>query len=263
MYHRDWRARPKGRPIDLDTNPYELSSLTDLVGLLMDGWQISHLRYADHCDAPGAVVSPAAFLGLERADQQAWIYILDDGRSLSHRSLIALFREHPNVWKHRSGAQIDRAMPAPEVPPVPAEQWSTLRDALPGEVDLSPTGLRGVICVNQSQAIDGVTVAVTSLERFADGARAHYLCHAPGRRFREQAGALDAIAVDDAARMYRVASLTRRQRGNRIEGSLALAPAIPLDARTLTITIGNLGPSASGEPQPGPWVFPISLDASA
>ncbi len=229
----------------------------------MDGWQISHLRYADHSDAPGAPVSPAAFLGLERADQATWIYILDDGRSLSHRSLIALFRDHPNVWKHRSGTQIDRATPAPDGPPVPAEQWGGDAEALPREVDLSPTGLRGVICVNQSQAIDGVTVAITSLERFADGARAHYLCHAPGRRFREQAGALDAIAVDDAARMYRVASLTRRQRGNRIEGSLALAPAIPPQARTLTITIGNLGPSATGVPEPGPWVFPIALDAPA
>src|SRR5271167_1005339 len=130
--------------------------------MLMDGWQISHLRYADHCDAPGAPVSPAAFLGLERSDQVAWIYILDDGRSLSHKSLIAMFREHPNVWKHRSGAQIDRAMPAPDGPPVPADQWGGPPDAAPREVDLSPTGLRGVICVNQSQAIDGVTVAVTS-----------------------------------------------------------------------------------------------------
>ena len=41
---------------------------------------------------------------------------------------------------------------------------------------------------------------------------------------------------------------------------LALAPAIPTDARTITITIGNLGPSASGDRQPGPWVFPITLD---
>jgi hypothetical protein len=236
--------------------------LTDLVVMLMDGWQVSQLRYADHCDEPGAPVSPAAFIGLERADQQAWIYILDDGRSLSHRSLIGLFRDHPSVWKHRSGAQIDRAMPARDTPLVPAEQWSAIPDVFPAEIDLSPAGLRGVLCVNQSQAIDGVTVAITSLERFADGARAHYLCHAPGRRFREQAGALDAIAVDDAARMYRVASLARRQHGNRIEGSLALAPAIPLDARTLTITIGNLGPSANGDRQPGPWVFPISLDAS-
>jgi hypothetical protein len=240
--------------------PYELSSLNDLLRMLIDGWQISHLRYADHCDAPGAPTAPAAFLGLVRADQQAWIYILDDGRSLSHRSVIALFRDHPNVWKHRSGAHIDLEMPVPEAPPVPAEEWGAIPDAFPGEVDLSPAGLRGVVCVNQTQSIDGVTVAITSVERFADGARAHYLCHAPGRSFRAQAGALDAIAVDDAARMYRVASLARRQHGNRIEGSLALAPAIPTDARTITITIGNLGPSASGDRQPGPWVFPITLD---
>jgi hypothetical protein len=231
--------------------------------MLMDGWQIVHLRYADHCDAPGAAVVPAAFVGLERSDRQAWIYILDDGRSLSHRSLVALFREHPNVWKHRSGAQIDRAMPARPTPPIPAEQWGAIPKAFPREVDLSPTGLRAVVCVNQSQSIDGVTVAITSLERFADGARAHYLCHAPGRRFREQAGALDAIAVDDSARMYRVEPLTRRQRGNRIEGALALAPVIPPHVRTLTITIGNLGPSANGDRQPGPWVFPIALDASS
>jgi hypothetical protein len=234
--------------------------LTDLVGLLLDGWQIAHLRYADHCDVPGGPVAPAAFIGLERSDSQAWIVIIDDGRSLSHRSLIMLFGDHPNVWKHRSGAHIDRAMPAPDTPPLPAEQWGAVPDAFSGDLDLSPAGLRGVVCVNQSQAIDGVTVAITSLERFADGARAHYLCHAPGRRFREQAGALDAIAVDDAARMYRVASRTRRQQGNRIEGSLVLVPAVPHDARTLTITIGNLGPGSDGEPQPGPWVFPIGLE---
>ena len=263
MYHRPESACDKGRPIDLDSTPYELSSLVDLIGMLMDGWQIAHLRYADHCDVPGGPVSPAAFIALERSDQAAWIVIMDDGRSLSHTSLIALFRDHPNVWKHRSGAHIDRAMPAPNTPPVPAEEWGPNPAAFPDELDLSPGGLRAVVCVNQSQAIDGVTVAITSLERFADGARAHYLCHAPGRRFREQAGALAAIAVDDAARLYRVASLAQHQRGNRIEGALALVPAIPHDARTLTITIGNLGPSTNGQPHPGPWVFPIGLDATS
>jgi hypothetical protein len=262
VYHRLESGCDKGRPIDLDSTPYELSSLVDLIGMLMDGWQIAHLRYADHCDVPGGPVSPAAFIALERSDQAAWIVIMDDGRSLSHTSLIALFRDHPNVWKHRSGAHIDRAMPAPDAPPVPAEQWGAVPDVFPAGLDLSPGGLRAVVCVNQSQAIDGVTVAITSLERFADGARAHYLCHAPGRRFREEAGALDAIAVDDGARLYRVASLAQHQRGNRIEGALALVPAIPHDARTLTITIGNLGPSTNGQPHPGPWVFPIGLDTT-
>lgn len=263
VYHRGVSAGDKDHPIDLESTPYDPSSLVDLIGMLMDGWQIAHLRYADHCDIPGGRVTPAAFIALERSDQTAWLVIVDDGRSVSHTNLITLFRDHPNVWKHRSGADIDRTMSAPDTPPVPAEEWGDFSDASPDELDLSPGGLRGVVCVNQSQAIDGVTVAITSLERFAGGARAHYLCHAPGRRFREQAGALDAIAVDDGARLYRVASMGQHQRGNRIEGALGLVPAIPHDARTLTITIGNLGPGANGQPQPGPWVFPIGLDTAS
>jgi hypothetical protein len=219
------------------------------------------MHYADRCDLDGARGGPAAFFALCRSDQSRHLFLVDDGRALSHRSLLALFREHPHVWKHRSARSIGETSAVPEAPPRAPEEWGTVEEPFPASLDLSPTTLRGVVCVNQTQSIDGVTLAVTSLERFAGGARAHYLCHAPGRRFREEAGALDAIAVDDGGRMYRVAALERRQRGIRIEGSLALGPAVPADARMVTITIGTLGPDAGGEGLPGPWVFPIPLDA--
>lgn len=241
---------------------YRLGSLTDLLELLVDGWHIEHLHYADRCGLAGGPDAPAAFFGLTRSEQREHLYLVEDGRSMSHRSLIAMFREHPHVWKHRSGSAL-RDFTVPESPPRPPEVWGTVPEPFPDALMLCPTTLRGVVCVNQTQSMDGVTMAVTALERYADGARAHYLCHAPERRFRDDAAAMDAIAVDDGGRMYRVASLQRNQRGARIEGSLAIAPAVPAGASLLTLTIGTLGQGAEGPGAPGPWVFPIPLDPQA
>jgi hypothetical protein len=250
----------RGSPPIEHTDAYRLGSLSDLVELLVDGWQIEHLHYADRCGLAGGPDAPGAFFGLARSEQREHLYLVDDGRSMSHRTLIAMFREHPHVWKHRSGSGVPE-FTVPESPPRPPELWGTVEEPFPDTLTLCPTTLRGVLCVNQTQSMDGVTFAVTSLERFADGARAHYLVHAPERRFRDDTGAMDAIAVDDAGRMYRVAQLEHTHRGTRIEGALAIAPAIPAGARTLTLTIGTLGPGQEGRGAPGPWVFPIPLDA--
>jgi len=262
VYDRGPPNRDREPPAIEHIDPYRLGSLGDLIELLLAGWQIEHLHYADRCGLEGGEDVPGAFFGLTRSDQHEHMYLVDDGRSMSHRALLGLFRDHPHVWKHRNGRQIEH-LTVPEAPPRPPEQWGDVPESFPAGIALCPTTLRGVVCVNQTQSIDGVTLALTSLERYEGGARAHYLCHAPERRFRDEAGALDAIAVDDQGRMYRVAPLERRQRGFRIEGSLVLAPAVPHDARTLTLTIGTLGPGADDRGVPGPWVFPIPLDTQS
>ncbi len=252
----------KERPIS-SQSPYRLGSLGDVVHLLVEGWQVERLHYADTCSYEGADGCPAAFISLTRADARESLYVVDDGRAYSHRSLVALFREHPHVWKRRttgSGAE-EAAASVPPGPPQAAGEWGEVPRPFPEALDFSPAALRGVVPVNQTQSIDDTTIALTCIERFERGARAHYLCHAPEARAREALGAIDVIAVDDQGRLYEVAPWGRTQRGNRITGSLALAPAVPAGSRRLTITIGTLGHDGPGDSLPGPWVFPIPLDA--
>lgn len=249
--------RGGGDPIDTQ-NPYRLGSLGDLIGLLLDGWQVEHLHYADTCSLEGADGRPAAFALLVRGDAREHLYIVDDGRALSHRSLIAMFREHPHVWKRRSTG-LSEMVDIPSTPPQAAEEWGAVPEPFPDALDLSPGTLRGVVPVNQTQSVDQVTISITCLERFEHGARIHYLCHAPDARSRGEMGALDVIAVDDTGRLYRVAPGERTQRGNRITGTLAVAPCVPPGTRQVTVTIGTLGHDA-GDALPGPWVFPIPLE---
>jgi hypothetical protein len=103
-------------------------------------------------------------------------------------------------------------------------------------------------------------MALTSLERHGGGARLRFMCRASDAATRRRMSVLDVIAVDDRARLYRVASAESRPEGNRLEGAFALAPAIPDDVGLLTVTVGTIGDE--GRPQdgvPGPWVFPIRL----
>src|SRR5688572_31607127 len=79
---------------------YKLGSLGDLVELLIDGWQIEHLHYADRCGQASGGSPAGAFIELTRPDQGRYgLYIQDDGRAFSHRALVALFRESPHIWK--------------------------------------------------------------------------------------------------------------------------------------------------------------------
>lgn len=227
--------------------------------LVLDGWQVEALHYADTCLLEGAAGGPAAFVVLVRADAREHIYIADDGRALSHRSLIGMFREHPHVWKRRSTGLGELSGEVPSTAPQLAEEWGSVPEPFPEALDLSPGTLRGVVPVNQTQSVDDVTISITCLERFEHGARVHYLCHAPDARAREELGAIDVIAVDDSGRLYRVAPAERIQRGNRITGSLAVAPCVPAGTRQVTITIGTLGHHTGGS-VPGPWVFPIPLE---
>jgi hypothetical protein len=241
---------------------YKLGSLGDLVEFLVDGWQIEHLHYADSCGVASSGGPPAAFVELTRPDQGRYgLYIPDDGRAFSHRALIALFRERPHIWKHRTADRIHAASAdTPMATPREPEEWGEMPEPFPDGLVFSPGTLRGVVPVLQTQSVDQVTIALTALERYQHGARVRYLAHAADAKKRKQLGLWDVVAVDDEGRLYRVASLETKREGNRQEGALAIAPAIPRDIRMLTVTVGTVGENRRGhEGIAGPWVFPIPL----
>jgi hypothetical protein len=234
---------------------FELAGLGDLMELLLDGWRIDRLHYADRSGASGP---PAAFVDLVRgAGERRAVYVPDDGRALSHRALVGLFRETPGIWKHRS----PDAIPPPDAEAAaPPEEWGEVPEPFPQALVFGPGTLRAVVAVNQVQSVEGLDVALTSLERHDDGARLRFMCRASDAATRRRMSALDVIAVDDCGRLYRVASAESRPEGNRLEGAFALAPAIPEDVGLLTVTVGTIGDAE--RPQdgvPGPWVFPIRL----
>jgi hypothetical protein len=239
---------------------YRLGSLGDLVELLVDGWQIEHLHYADHCGLDGDHQPPAAFIELTRPDQGRYgLFIPDDGRAFSHRALISMFRERPHIWKHRTAERIHAmAGDAPMAAPTEPREWGEVVEPFPQALTFSPGTLRGVTAVDQTLSVDEVTLALTAIERYQDGARMRYLAHTKDPRKRKHLGApSDVLVVDEAGRRYRVACLESRRDGNRAEGALALAPAIPKDVGAITVTVGSLGDARLA----GPWVFPIQLSS--
>jgi hypothetical protein len=248
-------------PVTVD-EPYELSSLGDLIERLIDGWQIEGLHYADSCAPVGPADAPGAFFELRRPDAgKRRVFIPDDGRAFSHRSVIELFRDRPHIWKHRSPSRFPDQPEAPPGPPRLPDEWGEVPGDFPEGLGFAPGELRSVIAVNQSQSADGVTVAATALEIFEAGARLRYLAHAEGGAARRDLDVLETIAIDDAGRLYRVEQLPSDRRGNRVDGALAIAPAPPVDTSRLTVTIGTVGDSV-GDPARGPWVFPMVLRES-
>ncbi|MBJ7455214.1 MAG: hypothetical protein JHC74_04055 [Thermoleophilia bacterium] len=238
----------------IDGAPYELASLGDLIELIVEGWTISRMHYADRSGPSGP---PAAYFGLARGpDEWRGVFIPDDGRALSHRSLVGLFRDHPAIWKHRSSDTI--AAPGAEGS-VPAEEWGSVPDRFPDGMAFGPSTLREVVRVAQVQSIAGLDIALVALERHDSGARLQYMCHASDQRTRAEMVMLDVIAVDDAGRMYRVACVPSAPVGNRLDGTLVIAPPIPADVRRLTVTVGTVLDASEGRQTSGPWVFPIPL----
>lgn len=233
---------------------FELASLGDLVELLIDGWRIDRLHYADRSGAAGP---PAAYFDLVRgAGERRGVFVPDDGRAMSHRALVALFREAPGIWKHRSPG----AIAPPDAAPPSAEPWGPVAEPFPDALAFAPSTLRTVVAVNQVQSVEGLDIALTSLERHDDGARLRFICRASDAATRRHMRVLDVIAVDDAGRLYRVAPVEGRPEGNRLDGALAIAPAVPDDVAMLTVTIGTVGDDGGGAAgTPGPWVFPIRL----
>jgi len=240
---------------------YELGSLGDLVELLIDGWQVEGLHYADRSGPGGTVGPPAAFFRLVRGpDERMGVYVPDDGRAFSHRALVALFRERPEVWKHRS----PHSVPWPEQPPEAAEEPEEVPEDFPDGLALGPSTLRSVHPVNQCQTIDGLTIALTALECHEGCARLRYMAHASNARTRRQMRILDVLAVDDAGRRYCVATPPPRVEGNRFDGELVLAPGLGRARARLTVTVGTVADEpGAGERVLGPWVFPIPLTRKA
>jgi hypothetical protein len=241
--------------VGLGRERFGLASLGDLMELLIDGWRIDRLHYADRSGASGP---PAAFVDLVRgADERRAVYVPDDGRALSHRALVALFRESPGIWKHRSPDAIPPPEPAAATPP---EEWGRVPEPFPRALVFGPATLRAVVAVNQIQSVEGLDIALTSLERHDEGARLRFMCRASDAATRRRMSILDVIAVDDSARLYRVACAESLPEGNRLEGAFAVAPAIPEDVGLLTVTVGTVGDEGRPEERvPGPWVFPIRL----
>jgi hypothetical protein len=247
--------------VGLGRERFELAGLGDLMELLIDGWRIDRLHYADRSGAAGA---PAAFFDLVRgAGERRAVYVPDDGRALSHRALVSLFRETPGIWKHRSP---DAIPPVEHDSDTPPEEWGSVPEPFPEALVFGPGTLRAVVPVNQIQSVAGLDMALTALERHDGGARLRFMCRASDAATRRRMAVLDVIAVDDAARLYRVASIESSSHGNRLEGAFALAPAIPDDVRRLTVTVGTVGAVGDGErlddEVSGPWVFPIALGPS-
>ncbi len=244
----------------LDDARFQLASLGDLMELLVEGWRIEKMQYADRSAPSGP---PAAYFSLVRGTtgEVRGVFVPDDGRALSHHALVELFRDHPGVWKHRSFATVDA--PGSEAPEAP-EEWGDVPEPFPDALLLVPATLREVVPVSQAQSAGGLDIALVALERHDGGARIGYMCHASDARTRGEMQMLDVIAVDDGGRRYRVAATDARPEGNRLQGSLVVAPAIPDGVRRLTVTVGTVRDDGDGPRlTSGPWVFPIPLGPGA
>ena len=145
--------------------------------LLVEGWRIEHMHYADR----SAGVGPAGGVLRPRPGRGA-----SSARRLRPRRRpgllpplagAALPREPGHLEApHRRG---HRRADAPESP-LPRGLGRGAR-ALPGGA--LPSGrrrLRGVVPVNQVQSVDGLDIALVALERHEGGARLRYMCHASG-----------------------------------------------------------------------------------
>lgn len=229
-----------------------LQSLGDLLALIVEGWRIERMFYADRSRGSGA---PAAYFDLSRRDEPPMrVHIPADGRTFSHRALVSLFRESPHVWKYRSADVVpvgDDAAPA---------GWADLPDGVPHRSAFRPTTLRRVVPVNQVQCVDDLHIAITALKCHDEGARLRYIAHASDAGTRRQMTVLDVAVVDDLGRRYAVEAAERQAEGNHLSGALAIAPGIVDDVRQITVTIGTVADGdGDGLRALGPWVFPIVL----
>lgn len=197
---------------------------------------------------------------LSRGGEREFRYVPEDDRGYSHRALVALLRERPHIWKHRSPESAASAVSDSG----PASAWAEPDEPFPDSLPIGAAQLRGVVAVNQSQAIDDITVAVTSLERFEDGARLRLLVQDGSLHRRPDLCTLDVVAVDDRGRMYRVATSQAAGAMGSVEAEILLGPAPPRDVGRLTIAVGAVGDAdGAGSAVPGPWIFPIELGPPA
>lgn len=245
-----------------DIDRYQRGSLGDLIQLMVDGWEITHLHYGDVCGDPGMEVDvAAAFVVLRRPDSGLrGIYIPDDERALSHRGLVELFRQSPRIWKHRTAEAVRQRLKEQIDAEASreADEWGHVLDPADMLMEVRPAELVDVIGLGQVETIEGVTVAVLSIERYRSFSRVRYLAHTVGTLRGGSLAALDVLVVDNRGRRYRSASVGVERAGSRLEGVIALTPGIPRDVTALTVTIGTLGASGP-DGHLGPWVFPVVL----
>lgn len=238
---------------------YSLGGLGDLVELLVDGWRILSMHYAD-VSGPDADGPPAAFVELERpGDGRRGLYVPDDGRAYGHASLVARFRESPHIWKHRSPDRVPETVAELLGGASEAGEWGSVTEPFPEALAFAPATLRAVTPVCQTTSVDGVTIALTALERHEGGARVRYLAHAEDPTRRGAISVFDVLAVDDLGRRYRTATADVTRIGNRAEGTIVVAPEVSGDVARLTVTIGSAGDPEGQGSSLGPWVFPIRL----
>ena len=133
-------------------------------------------------------------------------------------------------------------------------------EPFPGALIFSPGTLRGVVAIDQTDSVGDVTVALTVLERYADGARLRFMIQSGEARKRKHMNLVGVEITDDRGRNYRTAVLEASHDGSRVEGALALAPAIPRDVADLTIRVAGVGdPKKPEAAAAGPWSFPVQM----
>ena len=140
-------TRTRERTIQTEER-YRLGSLGDLIELLIDGWQIEHLHYAERCGRDGAAADAAG--RVRRADPARPGPL----RPASSRTTAApsrtapwsrCFRERPQIWKHRTADRIHQmAGDAPMAVPQEPEEWGEVVQPFPQGLVFSPGTLRGV-----------------------------------------------------------------------------------------------------------------------
>ena len=144
----------------------------------------------------------------------------------------------------------------------PHEQadWSEVVDPFPGAVVFSPGTLRGVDAIDQTQSVGEVTVALTALERYRDGARLRFLIQTPDARKRRQMQMIGLEVTDDRGRRYTTALLDENHDGSRLDGVYAIGPGIPADAGELSVRIAAIGDAKKeSEATQGPWAFDVQI----
>ena len=119
---------------------YRLGSLGDLVELLVDGWQIEHLHYADHCGMDGRGTGPPRpSSSSTRPDQGR--YGLSSrtmaGRSRTGRS-VALFRERPRSGSTARGPHPRHGRRRPMAVPGEPDGWGEVPEPFPGALAFGP-----------------------------------------------------------------------------------------------------------------------------
>ena len=104
------------------------------------------------------------------------------------------------------------------------------------------------------------TVALTTLERYRDGARLRFLIQAPESRKRKQMQMIGLEVTDDRGRAYTTALLDENHDGSRLDGAYAIGPGIPSDAGELSVRIAAIGdPRKESEAAQGPWAFDVQI----